>query len=98
MITTIKQILFTDKKKDGTPLINKGWVPFKMLHLELKDWTWVSKYYKQDDYKPELEVNVEYDIRIKQNWQYYNLIAIYTLDEDPIDLLETEEVEPQTEF
>lgn len=88
MITTIKQVIFTDKRKDWQPLKNKAWAPFKMLHLELADGKWISKYYKIDDDAPEIEVGTRYNILFNKNWEYYNLVALYDVAKEWQDELD----------
>jgi len=80
MITKIKQIIFTDKKKDWTLLSNAAW-PFKMLHLELEDWKFISKFYKANEAQPNISIWVEYNIEYKQNWIYFNLISLSEIPE-----------------
>lgn len=81
MKSKIKQIIFTDKKQDWTPLKRNG-VWFFMLHLQLEDWKWISKFYNKSESNPtsKIEVNKEYEIVLKQNWEYYNLISLSDLN------------------
>ena len=73
----IKQVIFTDKKQDGTPLVRNG-TPFFMLHLELEDGKWVSKFYNHKEQDPTKLINLaeDYEVLFKQNWQYFNLISL----------------------
>ena len=80
MKVLIKQVIFTDKKQDGTPLV-RNWNPFFMLHLQLNDWKWVSKFYNSKELYPtwKIEAWKEYDIDYKQNGQYFNLLQLKDL-------------------
>lgn len=84
MKATIKQVIFTDTALNGQPYKHKTTGnPFWMLHLELSDGKWVSKFYskKEDDPSTKIIEGKEYDISYKQSWPYYNLIALYTLED-----------------
>ncbi len=80
MKVLIKQVIFTDKKQDGTPLV-RNWNPFFMLHLQLNDWKWLSKFYNHKELYPtwKIEAWKEYDIDYKQNGQYFNLLQLKDL-------------------
>lgn len=80
MKVLIKQVIFTDKKQDGTPLV-RNWNPFFMLHLQLNDWKWVSKFYNNKELYPtwKIEAWKEYDIDYQQNGQYFNLLQLKDL-------------------
>lgn len=80
MITKIKEIIFTDKRKDWNDLVTAKGAKFYMLHIRLEDDTWVSKYYTSDSSKEKLlsklKVWEKYDIQIKEAWLYRNIVSI----------------------
>lgn len=81
MITKIKEIIFTDKRKDWNDLVSpKTWGKFFMLHLKLEDDKWVSKYYVDDSKKnmllDKIKVWESYNIDYKETWLYRNIIQL----------------------
>lgn len=77
MQTTITKAIVATESQNGTPYVNKNWQPFRMLHIQLADWTWASKYYNIDDKVPEIVEWEEYDVNVVQNGQYFNITSIY---------------------
>lgn len=80
MVTTVivKQIIFTDKRKDWKPLENASG-KFYMLHLEWDDGKWYSKFYNQpikEERLSQLKEWSTYTIRYTQAWQYQNIISV----------------------
>jgi len=97
MITRFKQIIFTDKKKDGSPLM-KWDKPFKMLHIELEDWKWISKFYKYDEECPELNTTDMYNVEYKENGIYFNIVSIYKVPEEILWLDKDEYNDPDLQI
>lgn len=75
--TKLKQVIFTDTRLDGTKQINKKGEKFFMLHLQIEDDKWLSKYY-QNGMKPRSDFyfDVEYNIEYVQNGEWFNLISV----------------------
>ena len=94
----IKNIIFTDKTKDGKELINKNWEWFFMLHIEvIEDWEssikankfgkWISKYFnenKWDELKQKIKIWNIYNIEYKESWIYKNIVSIRDNDNNII--------------
>ena len=73
----IKQVVFTNKNKDGTPY-NRNGKPFFMLHIQLENGAWCSKFYNKKELDPSSKITVwkEYEIEVKVNWEYTNLTSL----------------------
>lgn len=78
METTLKQAFVTTESKDGKPYINKNGQPFKMLHIELEDGRWASKYYSMKEDIDVPPTGEKIYLELKQNGQYLNLLSFQT--------------------
>jgi hypothetical protein len=83
----IKTALLATSSRDGKPYIDKNGKPFKMLHVQLLDDRWASKYYKIDDEVIVPNQQDEVAILIKRNGQYYNIVDYFILTDKQNEIL-----------
>jgi hypothetical protein len=81
MKAKITKVIFTDRKQDWSPYHRNG-KGFFMLHIQLEDWKWISKFYNKKELDPSSKLKEwdEYEIEIKVIWEFTNLISIQDKD------------------